>query len=162
MTFDSAEDMMKFMADSEDAAIASMTPRQHEHVKVAFTNPTYWFRVWEGLLIVGESQPVEAQARREAELGGDYEYDLERFTERHGRGYLFGKAYSEVEPDGELGSTHASEVVWTDPMVFQTLQKHGWSMERAQRELNPIHAMALLGNMRCNVDETYLPGGVNG
>lgn len=132
------EDALNDMARAEDAANAAITPRQHRHLAVAATNPTYWFRVLDNyLVILGESQPLTFQANREVELGGDegeYGFAYERFEGRHERGYLFGPCYSVVEPEGELGSTHVSQVVWIDPPEFHAFRNGGWLSQNLSRE----------------------------
>ena len=155
-TYASAEEMFADMRRAEDGANAAMTAHQRRHLDAAAENPTYAFRVWEGLVIVGETSTPRARAERERELGAeDFDYDLERFTEVHGRGYLTGRWYSVVEPDGELGDTHVSQVVWIDPLVFNTLREFGWDMERLQRDAPFIKAVAFLGNLRSNITDTY-------
>lgn len=155
-SYTSIEEMQRDLAAAERAAVAATTERQRRHLAAAAENPTYWFRVWEDIVIVGESQPIAYQARREVELGGeDYDHEFARFTERHERGYLFGPCYSVIEPDGELGSTHVSSVVWIDPLVFQALREYGWDTGRLHREAPFIKAVAVVGNLRQNIMDTY-------
>lgn len=152
----SVEEMRADMDRAEQSANAAMTPRQSQHLAVALENPTYAFRVWEGLVICGETSTPRARAERERELGAeDFEYDLTRFTEVHQRGYLTGRWYSVVEPTGELGDTHVSQVVWIDPLVFNMLREYEWNMERLQRDAPFIQAVAFLGNLRTNITDTY-------
>lgn len=156
ISYDSLEEMQADLARAERLANASVTPRQQRHLKAAAENPTRWFRLWEDILIVGESQPPREQAETEVRLGGGpFEHELARFTEQHERGYLFGKAYSVITPEGELGSTHVSQVVWCDPGVFDVLKEHGFSLDRLRAECPPEKAMALAITMDANSQDTF-------
>ena len=164
-SYDSAEEMFAAMQEAEDAAISRITPRGARHLEVAGTNPTCWYRVVpdgtpRGLLIVGKSQPIEQQVAREIELGGledRSEDEIRRdYTERHARGYLFGKCYSKVEPDGELGSTHVSEVYWIEPSLFAELEQCGWcvnSLLETDIERGAKLAMKLMEVAKLDLDE---------
>lgn len=157
-SFDSVEDMMDALARGEQAAIDRMTEPQRAHLQLAFTEPTYWFRMYEDILIFGESQPVEAQARREVELGGDegeYGYAYERFKERHERGYVYGKAYSVIEPDGELGSSHVSELTQCEQTTFEHMRKYGWSLDRLHAEADAAFALAVVATLKQNWDDAH-------
>jgi hypothetical protein len=136
VSYDSAEEMFSAMQQAEEEAISRISPRGRRHLAVAATNPTCWFRIWpdgdRGLMIVGKSQSIDEQVAKEIELGGledRTEDEIRRdMTERHERGYLFGRCWSKIEPDGELGSTHVSEVYWIDPSLFAELEECGWCL----------------------------------
>lgn len=160
VSYDNLDEMMDDLARAERMANASILPRQARHLAAAIDNPTRWFRMWGDVLIVGESQSIKHQAERELELGGDeegdYDYQYAKFLERHQRGYLFGPAYSVITPEGELGSTHVSQVVWCDPDVFDVCKQHGWSLERLRNELSHEKLMALAITMDANSRDTYM------
>lgn len=42
------------------------------------------------------------------------------------RGFLFGKAWSRLEPDGVIGTTHRSAVWPIEPRLFQSARNAGW------------------------------------
>ena len=130
------------MRAGEEAAIARTSPRGKKHQAAAKERPTWWFRVTqdepEGLLIVGKSQPVEYQIQREIELGGledRTEEDIRRdFQQRADRGWLFGWCYSKVCPEGELGSTHVSDVFWMDEQLFEDIKEIDWCLHHLLRD----------------------------
>jgi hypothetical protein len=155
---ESLDEMFDEMERAEQVANSLTTPRQKRHLAAAFENPTRWFRVADDLLIVGETTPVAAQAAREVECGAtDLDYEYARFAEQHARGYIYGTAYSVIVPDGELGSTHVSQVVWCDPDVFDVLKQYGWSLAQFRNEAPEEQRVALAMTMQANAADTFMP-----
>ena len=81
----------------------------------------YWFMMTGfGFAIIGKAE--EGTLPRE-DYGDDEEYFYEKnmLKEARERGYIFGRWYSEVVPDGELGSNHISSCL---PMSKEEFEEH--------------------------------------
>lgn len=116
--FDSMDDAMAAMAASEDAANRGLLPGQIR-ARDEVTKTLHWAQVvtdWD-MIIFGQTPPIAEIAER------DPGFDV---AENRERGYLTGTAYSQVEPDGEAGDTHVSQVVPIDAEVFTLAQAAGW------------------------------------
>ena len=50
-------------------------------------------------------------------------------ADAHARGYMYGKAYSVVEPDGEWGSTHRVSMQKVSKQTFDRMRELGWTLE---------------------------------
>jgi hypothetical protein len=140
MSFDSMDEMRDYMRRSEERAIASMTEEQKaikpgdawasprpEYQCVIFgksksldeieaSEKSYW----------SDSDDAEQRAERKAEL----EYTMESSVDSISRGYLFGEAWSILEPRGELGSTHVSQMVKITDEALEDARERDWDFGR--------------------------------
>jgi hypothetical protein len=116
--FDSMDEMMATMAAAEDSANAGLFPGQIR-ARDDVLNTIHWAQVvsdWD-IVIFGVTPPIAVIAER------DPGFDI---ADNRERGYLTGTAYSNVEPDGEIGDTHVSQIVPIDAEVFVLAQAAGW------------------------------------
>lgn len=128
-SFDSTEDAFAAMDAAEDAANSRLTPGQIrlrddvEHVR-------YWVQAIPeyDLVIYGKVPPI-------AEVQPGAGFDV---AENRQRGYLTGTAFSNVEPTGEHGDTHVSQVVPITPTEFVLAQRLGWPDYAALRTINDL------------------------
>lgn len=82
-----------------------------------------------GLLIFGHTQTEDQLVADERSCGADEEEaeaTLRTIRNSHERGYRFGRHYSTVEPEGELGSTHISRCWPLTAEQFRQAQELGW------------------------------------
>jgi len=100
----------------------------------AITFGSYWVRFHvmpPGIVIViaGRVTTIEDFKTVEIEAGGseeELEETLPQLQSRHDDGYMFGRAYSVLEPEGEYGSTHRS-VMWPiDKSLYDALKANSW------------------------------------
>lgn len=136
--FGSLEEMYEAMAKAEAAGNANL-----HAVQRMVTYGDYWMRFW----IVGENELVlicgyvETLPELAASEGAHYdldkpedkaEFDHTMFgiRERHTRGYMFGKAYSTIEPTGEWGDTHRANLWPITKNLFEAMREVGWVKER--------------------------------
>jgi len=138
-SFESMEEMQAFMAEQEAAAIAAITEEQRA-IKPgdcwASPRPEY------GCVIFGKSKTlaeIEAAERSYHDPDADVdEHEIElkelRWTldsqrDAHERGYLFGTAWSTLEPRGELGSTHVSQMHPITEAMLEEARAHDWDFK---------------------------------
>jgi len=134
--FDSMDEAMAAMAASEDAANRGLLPGQIR-ARDAVTETVHWAQVvvdWD-MIIYGKTPPIADILAR------DPGFDVKDNRER---GYLTGTAYSQVEPDGEPGDTHVSQVVPITPEIFARAESKGWPSFSEVRT-NPEHKDLLMG-----------------
>lgn len=153
--FSSFEEAMNAMAEAEAAANENLAPEQS-----ALTWGSTWVRfdhVPSGVLIVGRCATIEEVEAGErecapkiedypvetgppvivdeftadtAEFEGELAGTLAQTRDSHERGYLFGRAYSAIEPDGELGSTHRANAWPISPECFDALRRASYHPHR--------------------------------
>lgn len=125
--FESTEEMFDWMRRQEAAANQQVTPEQAE---IGFD--AYWMRPFDDFIIFGHIPTPEAIEASERSLGAteeELDYTMEAIKEAHDRGYRYGQAYSEVEPEGEWGSTHISTMVQITKDQFEAAKGHQWEGE---------------------------------
>jgi len=132
--FASFEDALKFMADATDAANKNLAPEQR-----AITWGSYWLRFAPEYhcVIFGRVMPMEELIDSEREAGAEPEeldYTREHYTEQHERGYLFGYAYSVMEPRGELGDTHRANMWPITQEQFEHAKDAEWELRHVIAE----------------------------
>jgi hypothetical protein len=138
--FDSMDEMQAAMAASEDRANAGLLPGQIR-LRDDVTHTRHWAQVvpdWD-LIVYGATPPIASFV----EPGFDIEDNRER-------GYLTGIAFSSVEPDGESGDTHVSQVVPIDVETFDLAHDSGWPSFSEVRT-NPEHADLVIRLARAEV-----------
>jgi hypothetical protein len=129
--FDDVDEMFEAIGKGVDAAKARATPKQN-----AITYGDYWVRVWEDILIAGHITPQEELWATEAELGAseeELEWEMASMKANYDNGFRFGRAYSVIEPNGELGDTHVSEMVPITEEEFKQLKGLHWIFEEAMK-----------------------------
>jgi hypothetical protein len=135
--FGSFEDALDYMAKATDQANAHLAPEQ-----AALTYGCTWARFDHlvepsRLLIVGKVDTLAEIIAGEIEAYGDDEdaaredgfasvaeagqHAADNSAANHERGYLFGRAYSVIEPRGELGDTHRANAWPISPELFEAL-----------------------------------------
>jgi hypothetical protein len=126
--FDSLEEMRDWMRRQTAAANERTSDRQK-----AITFGDHWMRFipQHQLVVFGRVEPLEDLA------GVEDPPTIDHIRENLGRGYLFGRAYSTWEPDGEWGDTHTYNVWPCTPELFEAAQEAGWDITR----LEPVFGM---------------------
>jgi hypothetical protein len=133
-SFDSLEAMTNRMQQLTTAANQTLAQQQRD---VGWGD--YWVQ-FDGesqLIIFGYcmTQAEVEQAERDAGSEPDeLVYMMDSMEESHTRGYLFGRAYSIVEPQGELGSTHRANVWPIDSELFDAASDAGWDLDKMPGE----------------------------
>lgn len=136
-SYDSMEEAFRDMAAHEAAANATLAAAQR-----MVTYGDYWFRPMQTgpgsppLMIFGYVETLPEVT----ELEGQY-YDLSNdedrleleatlagIRDRHERGYMFGRCYSVVEPEGEWGDTHRANLWPITQAVFESARAKGWDL----------------------------------
>lgn len=128
--YKSLEEMLKDMREKEDAANSRLTKRQIE-LRDDTEHNRCWVRDWDGIFIFGDAWShascYESELRCGASKEEAYESTLSIIESRK-RGYLFGIAFSVLEPRGEIGSTHVSQVVPIERRLFDLAKRCSWSI----------------------------------
>lgn len=110
-------DIFAEMARQEDLANQRVTDAQR---MIGTEGHHWWYRTDMPFLIMGHVPTLTETMAAERTYYGDplegeeaeeWEDQRRSLQERWDRGYRYGRAYSEVEPDGELGDTHISCMV---------------------------------------------------
>ncbi len=128
MSFVPIDDLDVFFAEmraNEHQAMANLQPEQR-----TITWGSYAFMVSMGIRIFGYVWTEAEFEANERDCGADdeeMESSMESLRDSHERGYRFGRWYSMVEPDGEIGSNHVSNMVpITKEQFDQIVQTQGW------------------------------------
>ena len=125
--FDSMEEMQRFLAEQTRLANESLSEEQK-----AITYGDYWVRTDYEFLIFGYINTLDELDESSRRLGADEEeiaYERAMIADAHARGYMYGKAYSVVEPDGEWGSTHRVNMQKVSKQTFDRMRELGWTLE---------------------------------
>lgn len=118
------------MREQEAVAMLRITDAQRGLIEDVDT-PRFWARPYpEGdCIIFGEAWSREQAIASEVRCGADRdeaEHTQTGLDDSRKRGYLFGRCYSLIEPDGEIGSTHAVDVVPVSEDVFELARANDW------------------------------------
>ena len=125
--FDNTEDMFAAIRRNVESAKSAATPEQN-----AITYGDHWVRSYEDFLIFGYIYTKEEMDAAETALGAsqeELEYEHRVYDRSYRDGFRFGKAYSIVEPDGELGDTHVCEMVRITTEEFNAAKSLNWSWD---------------------------------
>lgn len=122
--FDDIDSLIEFLGNSHDAATAATTPEQQ---KVG--EGDFWKRNVGGLQIFG--YVFNRMDMRDAALDAgcssdEADEEVAHIVQQLENGYLFGRCYSVVVPEGELGSTHRSQVTQITQQEFESAREKGW------------------------------------
>lgn len=114
--FSSLEEMVAWMTENEKQANTKISPFQREHIGWG----SYAIRMVEGGLAIFGYIYDE----------GEYpdEPGLETIKESHARNYRYGMWYSSVEPGGEEGSAHLSDLWPISAADFEMAKASGWEL----------------------------------
>ena len=128
--FDSIEEMFDYIEKQTQRANASLTAEQK-----AITWGSHWVRFLpsEQLIIFGRVFTLAEIEQGERSAGAsteELEYTLNSCRANHDRGYLFGRAYSVAEPDGELGDTHRANMWPITEQQFDEARQAAWNPSR--------------------------------
>lgn len=139
--FESFDDMARVMGEREDSANASLLDIQQD-LRDDTEHTRYWIRPFPqaGVIIFGETYSfrdlcdsvvkyvpdLEANDESYDEMLDEVVWEVRASTESRQRGYLFGRAYSMLEPEGELGSTHVASVAPISREAFEEARTAGW------------------------------------
>lgn len=122
--FDDIDSLIEFLGNSHDAATAATTPEQQE-----VGEGDFWKRNVGGLQIFG--YVYNRMDMRDAALDAgcssdEADEEVAHIVHQLENGYLFGRCYSVVVPEGELGSTHRSQVTRITQQEFESAREKGW------------------------------------
>lgn len=134
--FDNMEDMHAAMRAAEEAANTRLTAAQID-LRDDTQQTRYWARVVPeyDLVVFGKAFSEEEAYQSEVRAGATPEQAAQSrngIRESRQRGYLFGIAFSTVEPDGELGDTHVFNVVPISRDTFDRARWLGWSLSPSE------------------------------
>lgn len=136
-SFDSWEDMQEAMQEAHDQWTVLTTEGQ----KVLQDGQAHWWFQWENdykIAIWGERWSLEhyaeylrgrAAEQTDPESAQKWLDDIENDKVALARGYIFGMAYSEIEPTGELGSTHVSQMVEVPRETWELARSYDWDIK---------------------------------
>jgi hypothetical protein len=143
VSFTDFEEMQEYMAERSAAAFAAMTAHQRDLLD---GREFYWFRYYpefgEGFTIWGhresleqiaaryEAKAAECVAKNDAEGAAEWRDSIVSDRASLADGYVFGEAFSEVEPDGELGSTHAAVMIGVPAEWYAIAASCNWSLRQ--------------------------------
>ena len=124
--FDSFGDAVDFMRKATDAANETLAVEQR-----AVTWGSYWIRFVpeDQLMVFGHVYTKHELLEGEYKAGSDLpelRETLQAMVANHDRGYMFGPAYSVIEPEGELGDTHRANLWPITRSQFLEAQSVGW------------------------------------
>ena len=126
-----------------EAAKNRATPKQN-----AITYGDYWMRSWEDFLIFGYIYTREEMDSEERRLGAseeEIEWEHQTYDDSYNNGFRFGRAYSVIEPEGELGDTHVCDMIPITKEEFEQSKDLHWIPEKIS-EL-PWFNVKLLGRI---------------
>lgn len=139
-SFDSIEDAWAFIQAQHDAADARMTPSQHQLAD----GKEHWYFTWSGSLpIAGHITAMDKLCEHEAkfydlndpEAKAEYEYTCRHLRDGLARNVVQVRAFSSVEPDGELGSTHVAGLVPISQAAFKEFRLNGHQVSKYNQVL---------------------------
>ncbi len=150
-TFGSLEEMQAYMAGAEKAANEGLRPEQIALRDAIDT--VWWIRPYPemSIMIFGETFGPAKQLANELEYikdglaapeGSEERVEAEReaayyrqeMPERRARGYLSGRAYSVIEPRGEIGDTHVANAWPISREAFEQARELDWNVRRVLRD----------------------------
>lgn len=134
--FDSFEQAQAFMQRAEDAANASLQQGQID-LRDDLAHERYWMQPTEyGFIVYGHCfseaklrETTKAAYAKEPDEDDYSEDEIASSLDARKRGYMFGKAWSSGYPEGELGSTHVSQVIPISEEMFNCAREAGWNLQ---------------------------------
>ncbi len=130
--FESVEAYYEHLRRDEESAFANATDDQLN----LLVNGGYYRRemagLMRGLVIYGRVRTAEEILDTERGYGADEDelaWQRERLNAFRKRGLVDVEAFSEVVPDGELGSEYVANVEPISKWTFERARRHGWKLE---------------------------------
>jgi hypothetical protein len=134
------DEMFAHMAAAEKTAMERVLPEQRAMID---SSQEQWFLNLsvnpEELAIFGEAWSLRRARKEELEsyhvqsvdeLGEEdrhaFHSSCKMMADSRRRGYIFGRAYSEIEPRGELGSTHVADMWPLTEAAFNEAREQDW------------------------------------
>lgn len=128
--FDNFDEAMDWMQRQENKANSRVHPIQHEVKRGAHA-----MRPHREFTIFGYVLTTEEIASAETECGADameLSHTMKMLAESYQRGYRHGRWYSVVEPEGELGDAHISNLIPITQEDFELALLHKWQLDPDQ------------------------------
>lgn len=157
IAFSSFEEMQDWQNQREDEANTSLVPEQIE-LRDDVEHTRYWVRPYDmygtKFLIFGEALSYKdlcelsakyVSSRDDDESIEEAVYEIRTKVDVRKRGYLYGKAYSEVKPTGEWGDTHVANVWPISKQAFDEAEAHDWNavtVDHVTRSILPPEVIA--------------------
>ena len=129
--FDDTDEMFAAINRGVEAAKKRATAKQN-----AISYGDYWLRAYEDILIFGHITPEKDLWAAEVELGAsEEEIEGERamMAASYADGFRFGRAYSIVCPEGELGDTHVCDMIPITEEEFEESKDLHWIPEEIDK-----------------------------
>lgn len=129
--FDSLEDMQRALRLAEEVANRQITPIQ-AWLQGAYDESHCFARYCEDFMIFGRALSLDEFTELERAAGapeGELEGARAQVLDRRARGYVFSRCYSVLEPRGEYGDTHVSQVQPIPFALFEYARNHGWTLD---------------------------------
>lgn len=134
--FDSFEEAQQYMQRAEDAANAGLHEGQIA-LRDDLTHERYWMQFTEyGFIVYGHCfSDVKVRELTEKSYANEpteenyAEDEIASSKDARKRGYMFGKAWSAPYPEGELGSTHVSQVIPISEAMFNAAREARWNLQ---------------------------------
>jgi hypothetical protein len=126
-TFDDVDEMFAAISRGVEAAKKRATAKQN-----AISYGDYWLRAYDDILIFGHITPEDELWAAELELGAsEEEIEAERamMAASYDDGFRFGRAYSIICPEGELGDTHVCDMIPITKEEFEESKDLYWIPE---------------------------------
>lgn len=126
--FSSFEEMQDYLRHSESEAIRDSLAEQWA-IDWGSWVVRFLGSATDRLWIYGELFTQELYRQSEIEAGADPEevdWELEGVMDAYQRGYRFGRWYSQVLPEGELGTAHVSSLWPISSAEFHQAREQGW------------------------------------
>jgi len=130
------EELMQDQSRREKEANAQLMPEQIA-MRDSIDAHQYWIHLRPGLEfpIFGDAWSLKVQAENDRQFypsvmtkeeKAEYKDSRDAYADSRQRGYIFGRAYSVVEPRGELGSTHVAEMWPISEAAFDEATAANW------------------------------------
>lgn len=140
--YGSIDEVMDEMMKAEEKANAALLPCQLR-MRDQRDTEVFWFRPEDDFEIYGHAW-TDAMCHASSIAAGCTPDEAARETtsiiEARQRGYLFGKAFSVITPEGEIGSTHVVNAVPITKVVFELARFNEWSSRREVELADAIRA----------------------
>jgi hypothetical protein len=129
--FQTPEEMLLFI---HRRMMEAQAEDQREPVAVDFGD--HYVRVVdffpEVIVVFGSVETIEQVRGRLADQGlmrDEVEFEVQVTLQQHGKGFRFGRAFSELCPEGEFASTHVNQILMTiTEDEFEAARRSDWQL----------------------------------
>ncbi len=129
--FTSFEEAQAALQHMEDRANADLIPAQIR-LRDSFDEPIWWLRLTESFVEWGRAWTT-AECRESSLASGctaaEADEETDSIVDARKRGYLFGIAWSILEPRGTLGSTHVSQALPISEALWELAESCRWIID---------------------------------